>query len=346
MAEARETAVVIAPGRGTYTAAELGYLGRWHRDKGALLDALEAFRADRGRESLAALDSAARYSLSRHGIGSNAAGLIYGSALGDWLDIDRDRFDVVAVTGNSMGWYLALAAAGSAPITDAGIALTETMAELMDAHGSGGQIVYPLVDADWKPSDAHAAAVARVLESIADLHVSIRLGGSVVLAGSDAAIAAAMGELPAVDGRYPLRLAHHAAFHTPLLEPVSRIARETLAADLLGAPEIPLIDGRGAIWQPWSDVAALTAYTLATQVTRTFDFTRAIEVALEEFAPDRLILLGPGTTLGAPVLQVLLSRHWFGLDSRSRWQERQAADPFLLAFGVEAQRKIATGDAR
>jgi [acyl-carrier-protein] S-malonyltransferase len=40
--------------------------------------------------------------------GDNASLLIYACALADFAAIDRDRFEVVAVTGNSMGWYLAL----------------------------------------------------------------------------------------------------------------------------------------------------------------------------------------------------------------------------------------------
>ncbi|MEZ5550829.1 MAG: ACP S-malonyltransferase [Pseudomonadales bacterium] len=340
----RPTAVVIAPGRGTYNTSELGYLSKYHGDKSDFLDSIDQFRAGLERESVRALDGSEKFSLSRHTRGSNAAGLIYACALADFQDIGD--FDIVAITGNSMGWYLALAAGGCLDWRGtgpgSGIELTETMAGLMDAEGVGGQLLYPLVDSDWQPAPARVAAVNSVLAQMPELQVSIRMGGSVVLAGPDAVLRAAMQVLPEVEGRFPLRLANHAAFHTALLAPVSARAFEVLPVNHLQPPRVPLIDGRGAIWQSWCDLDALRRYTLGTQVTERYDFTHAIEVALKEFAPDRLILLGPGSTLGAPVLQTLTAQRWLGLDSKARWQERQAQDPFLLAMGIEAQRTLAT----
>ena len=117
---------------------------------------------------------------------------------------------------------------------------------------------------------------------------------------------------------------------------------QAIPAGRFQRPRLPLIDGRGHIWQPWCDLDELRNYTLGHQVTQPYDFTRAIEVALKEFAPDRLILLGPGTTLGAPVLQVLIAQRWLGIDTKAGWLERQSEDPFLLSMGIEAQRKLAT----
>lgn len=56
-------AVVICPGRGTYNAAELGYLGRYFPDA-RLLAAFDAERTAGGQEALSELDGAARFSLS------------------------------------------------------------------------------------------------------------------------------------------------------------------------------------------------------------------------------------------------------------------------------------------
>src|SRR3712207_8209358 len=42
-----------------------------------------------------------------------ASPLIFAASYADFLAIDRSRFDVAAVTGNSMGWYTALAVAGA-----------------------------------------------------------------------------------------------------------------------------------------------------------------------------------------------------------------------------------------
>ncbi len=336
----RETAVVIAPGRGTYTSSELGYLGRLHGDKSDLLTAIDDYRAERGCEGIVDLDRADRYSPTRHATGRNAAGLIYGCALGDFLDIDRDRYDIVAVTGNSMGWYLSLAAAGVVEMYDAGVELVETMAALMDEHGVGGQLVYPLVDDTWGVAKKQQASVAKVLaDAPGELFVSIRLGGMVVLAGTDEALRAAEKELPSIEGGFPLRLARHAAFHSPLLNQVSEFARLKLPLSIFAAPDIPVIDGRGEIWQPASDLAAMRDYTLGHQVVETYDFSKAVEVALKEFAPQKLILLGPGSAMGPPVLQTLIAHKWFGLADKASVLQRQKSDPFVLAMGIPNQRE-------
>ena len=57
----------------------------------------------------------------------------------------EDRYDVVAVTGNSMGWYLALACSGVLDF-DAGARLVNNMGGLMHEQGAGGQIVWSVVD--------------------------------------------------------------------------------------------------------------------------------------------------------------------------------------------------------
>ncbi len=339
---AAESALVIAPGRGTYNATELGYLSRWPAKKSqALLDALDAYRSRHDAPAVRDLDAAPRFRPSVHGPGRNAAGLIYACALSDFLAIDRERVDIVAVTGNSMGWYLALAAAGATDPHGSGIHLVEHMARLMDDHGEGGQLVYPLVNNDWIVEPERCEGVEAVLATHSgELFVSIRLGGMVVLAGTEAALKSAEAALPPVSDQYPLRLARHAAFHTPLLADISARALADISVDQFSSPELPLIDGRGEIWQPGSEPAAIRDYTLKTQVLETYDFTRAVEVAVKEFAPDRLIALGPGTGMGAPVLQALAELGWLGLEDRAAWQARQQDDPYVLGMGIAEQRAL------
>ena len=70
---------------------------------------------------------------------------------------------------------------------------------------------------------------------------------------------------------------------------------------------------RAEIWNPiWSDPAEILAYTLGDQVTTTFDFTCAVEVALRELGPDHLVLLGPGDTLGGAIGQILIEEKLAG----------------------------------
>jgi len=136
----RRSAVIICPGRGSYSRSELGYLHRHYPGQVDMLDAIDAARAAWGRQSVRELDAAPRYRPSLHNAGSQSAALTYACALADWHDIDHDRIDVVAVTGNSMGWYLALAVAGATDLRG-GLAIADDMGNLMHAKGVGGQIL-------------------------------------------------------------------------------------------------------------------------------------------------------------------------------------------------------------
>ena len=268
-------ALVVCPGRGTYNREELGTLARVHGGKSDFIAMADAYRRAQGQPTLTELDGAAAFEAKVHTRGDNASPLIYAASYGDFLDIDRNAFDIVAVTGNSMGWYIALACAG-AVTPEAGLAIVNTMGTLMHTHLIGGQTIYPYVDAEWRAIPGkRAELLALAAEHGAAL--SIDLGGMLVLAGDGAALKALEAALPPVDGRYPLRLPNHAAFHTPLQEPVAAAGRAALGLELFGTPAVPLIDGRGAIWRPRETrPAELRDYTLGTQVIEPYDFARAV----------------------------------------------------------------------
>ena len=73
-------------------------------------------------------------------------------------------------------------------------------------------------------------------------------------------------------------------------------------------------------------------------MNRTYDFTRAVQVAAAEYAPDKIIVLGPGTTLGAPTAQALIASDWRGLSGKTDFQARQAENPVILSMGIADQR--------
>lgn len=343
------TAVVICPGRGTYNKGELGYLGRHHAGKAELLAGFDAERRARGQEELAALDGAATYSVARHTRGDNASGLIYASTYFDFAAIDRQAIQVVAVTGNSMGWYSALACAGAVS-PQAGFTVVNTMGTLMQEHLIGGQVIYPFTGEDWADDDARRRellALAATIHAPPQRHLalSIDLGGMLVLAGDAAGLAAFEAAVPPVQGRFPMRLANHAAFHTALQEPVAERGRALLGPGLFDQPALPIVDGRGAIWWPQAaDPAALRTYTLGEQVTESYDFTRAVVTAAREFAPDLFIITGPGTTLGGAVAQSLIRAGWRGMRTKADFQQLQESDPVIVSMGLDEQRKTVTGD--
>jgi [acyl-carrier-protein] S-malonyltransferase len=343
----KEKALVICPGRGTYNATELGYLKTHHTARWDLVERLDALRRSAGQIPISELDGAEKYAPSTHMTGENASLLIYACALADFAAIDRDRYDVVAVTGNSMGWYLALAAAGILNF-EGGARLVNAMGTMMHQHGKGGQIVWPIVDANWKIDPEKQRLVSALLAEAAndsdiEVHLSIRLGGMKVFAANEPGLKW-LGERLPKDDRFPMRLMNHSAFHSPLLDHIVPMAHAANPSADFCAGIIPAIDGQGRIWSPKAfDPESIYGYTLGAQLNRTYDFTRAVQVAAAEFAPDKIIVLGPGTTLGAPTAQSLIAGSWRGLSGKADFQARQTGNPVMLSMGISEQRELVTG---
>ncbi len=339
----REKAVVICPGRGTYGKSELGYLQKYHRDKIEFIDAIDRYREQQGQAPVSQLDQAPTFKPSMHSTGDNASALIYACALADLQSINREKFDIVAITGNSMGWYLALACA-KALSEAAALYVVNSMGMLMHKEAVGGQVVYPLVNDQWQHDPALQASVSETIAKLkqqpdVEIYTSIKLGGMLVLAANARGVQLLLENLPPQQDRYPFSLPNHAAFHSPLVQPLSARAKSSLPADLFVRPDVPLIDGRGKIWQPHATALnALHEYTFGHQVYDTYDYSKAIEVAIKEFAPDRIIILGPGTTLGPPTAQVLIQEGWLGIFSKGLFAAQQSDDPFVLSMGHDEQR--------
>lgn len=334
----RERIVVVCPGRGTYNRGEIGYLARHHATRRDLVARFDDQRRALRQPTVSELDTAANWSAAVHQRGDNASALIFACSLADFMAIDRDRFQIVGVTGNSMGWYTALACGGALTAAD-GFALANAMGLRMRHEGAGGQVLHTTLDEAWQPIAGRREELLALAGAIPDLYVSIELGGMIVFAGSDAALARFAKGAPMGPAGFPLTLPGHAAFHSPLLRHVSDKALAATDPGLFAGPAVPMIDGRGYIWNPaMSSAAALHAYTLGDQVVRTYHFTRAIAVALREFAPDRLVVLGPGDTLGGAVIQSVLAARWRGWRSKAGYLAAQGECPFVLSMGREDQR--------
>lgn len=332
---AKERVVVVCPGRGTYNAPELGYLARHHPGSEWLVR-FDAMRAGAGKPTLSALDGAAKFDPALHMRGDVAAPLIHACAYLDFLTLDPERFEVVAVTGNSMGWYTALACAGAVS-PEHGFAIADAMGVNSQGHEPGGQAVIVMAGEDWRVDAATALGVEAACARVGVLP-SIRLGGMLVVAGPEAALDALAAELPPLP-RPPLRLPGHGPFHTPLMHPSAAAARSALPAAWFGVPQVPLIDGRGQVWRRFeTDPATLWDYTFGHQILQPYDFTIAMTVALREFAPDRVVLVGPGETLGGAIGQVLVALDWLDIANKSVFLLRQEEDPFLIAMGRPSQR--------
>ena len=336
--------VVICPGRGSYTKETLGYLRPYAGKMREFIADLDERRQAVGEPTISELDNDLNFKPQLHTKGEHASPLIYACAYADFMAINRDKYEIVAVTGNSMGWYLTLAFGGSLDWAGA-FEVINTMGSMMKNEIIGGQVMYPLVDETWRRSQAKIDAIELAVERASrregvEIYASIFLGGYLVLGANKAGVSALLKELPPYEN-YPFQLINHAAFHTPLLRPTAARAFETLSESLFHRPQIPLIDGRGCIWQPYStSVEDLYHYTLGHQVVEPYDYTRAISVALKEFAPDHLVLLGPGSSLGGATGQILIENNWLSIANKEQFTKRQAEDPFLISMGRPDQKSL------
>ncbi|APG62342.1 hypothetical protein LPB140_05500 [Sphingorhabdus lutea] len=343
MAAEKKKALVIFPGRGSYNANELGYLHSHHGANNDWLHMVDKVRSDAGQPPITQMDKAEKFTPSTHLTGDNASLLIYACAMADFMAINRDKYDVVAVTGNSMGWYLALAGSGILSMEN-GAKLVNNMGNIMHEHGVGGQIIYPISGDDWHIDKEKYALVHHLLTEAKGVdgirvELSINLGGMAVFAADDAGLRWLMEKLPK-SGNFPLKLAQHAAFHSPILDHILPLARAANPAGHIDRGQIPAIDGDGCIWSPHAfEQGDIFDYTLGRQINRTYDYSKAVSVAVREFAPDQIILTGPGNALGAVTAQSLIQMGAYGLKNRDDFMERQAADPIILSMGLAEQRQ-------
>lgn len=334
---AKDRIVVICPGRGAYTRETSGDLASFGASAKNQIAYMDEKRKLAGEPTISDLDSM-QFRAKIHMAGEHASPLIYACSLADFISIDQNKYEVVAITGNSMGWYSALALSGALTHENA-YALIDTMGSMMKGGIIGGQIIYSLVDDNWHIDDAKKEIVLTEIKNVG-AHVSIFLGGYLVIGGEQSALDTLLKTLPAKDN-YPFQLPFHAAFHTPLLESISRKAFGLLPQSIFQKPVIPLVDGRGKIWSPFStEIKDLHQYTLGHQVTHAYDFSTSITVIMKEFCPDKLVLLGPGNSLGGAIGQMMIQNNWLDVDSKKSFSSRQKNNPYLISMGREEQRKM------
>jgi [acyl-carrier-protein] S-malonyltransferase len=329
-------AAVAFPGRGAYGPSSLHSLPPTH----AWVRRADQLRAEAGLEGLSTIDGAPRFTPAVHLRPSNAWPLTFLASL---LDAERiaDDHEVVVVVASSTGWYTALAASGALGFDDA-FRLVQEMSsaaeEPLPDDAAPAELVYPLTDDAWDRDEARSAALDAALADAGPAAArALELGSFSVVAGTAEAIDRIGDALPpiSVGGRsYPLRLSAADAWHTPL-----RSAAATAATDRIGRltwdrPNVTLVDGRGVRFTPWStDPAALAAQSLVSQAEAPYDFARAFRVALREYAPEVILLPGPGASLGAACAQLIVAEGYRGIRSRTEFEAVQAGPaPILLSM--------------
>ena len=237
-----------------------------------------------------------------------------------------------------MGWYTSLVLGNALSIED-GYELIHSMGSMTSGQLIGGQIIYPVIDDEWKIDIEKQNNTIALLKE-AGCFVSIKLGGYLVIGGKQSSLDSLLNKLPKIDD-YPFQIPFHSSFHTPLLNSISKRALRSISPQIFQKPSIPIIDGKGDIWSPYStDVNKLFEYTLGKQIYDFFNFSKAISVGLKEFCPDNILLLGPGNSLGGVIGQILIQNKWNGLSSKEDFIIQQKKDPFLISLGLDNQRKL------
>lgn len=327
-------AAVVFPGRGSYTPGSLGSLPVGH----TWVRRADELRAGYGLPKLSDVDAAERFDPSVHLRAANASPLAFLTGLLDAERIAGDH-EVIVVVASSTGWYTALAASGAIGFDDS-FRLVQEMALLAEEPIPGGaaELIYPLADETWTVNpDLRTALDGALASADGDAHRAVDLGPFAMVGGTEAGIQRVAATLPRVtvgDRAYPLRLAMGDAWHTPLRTPAAEAASERLADLVWDRPSVTLIDGRGARFTPWStDPLALATHTLAEQPRSTYDFAASFRVALREYAPEIVLLPGPGSSLGAACAQLIVAEGYRGIRSRAEFEQAQASTtPILLSM--------------
>lgn len=327
-------AAVAFPGRGSYGPGALGSLPADHP---WVLHA-DDLRRDAGLPSLSELDAATRFVPDVHLKPTNAWPMTFLTSLLDAERIAADH-EVVAVVASSTGWYTALAASGVLDFDGAFRLITELATaaeEPLPGDERASELVYPMTDDAWLPVPEREEAVEVALDAVRGaVERAVRLGSHTVLGGTAAGIDAVAAQLPPVRGGardFPLRLGGD-GWHTSLRASAVAAARDRLGEIEAERPNVALVDGRGVRHTPWSsDPPAIVADAIEGRSTSTCDFAASVRVALREYAPDVVLLPGPGGSLGAACAQAIVADGYRGIRSREEFEGAQAGDsPILLS---------------
>jgi len=329
-------AAVAFPGQGSYGPRSLGSLPPGH----PWVRRADELRAASDLPALSTLDGAASFDPATHLRPANAWPLIFVTSL---LDAERiaDDHEVVVVIASSTGWYTALAASGALGFDDA-FRLVQEMGRAaerpLDTGVEAAELIYPLTDDAWRPDGGREAQVrAAVTSADGDAGLAIDLGAFAVIGGTVEAlerIGSALPPVAASERTYPLRLPGGHGWHTPLRRDAADHAADAIGELSWDRPNVTLIDDRGARFTPWStDPAQLAEQSLRGQAGSTYDFAASLRVALREYAPDVVLLPGPGASLGAACAQVIVAEGYRGIRSRAEFEEAQSGSaPILLSM--------------
>jgi [acyl-carrier-protein] S-malonyltransferase len=199
------------------------------------------------------------------------------------------------VAGHSLGEYTALVCAGAMAFED-GVRLVHRRGQLMQAAVPQGQgAMAAILGLDDEAVEAACAAVDGVVSA-----ANYNAPGQVVIAGTAAAVAAAVAACQAQGARRATLLPVSGPFHCALMKP----AQEAFAADLEGvaltAPAIPVVQNVDAAIS--ADVDDIRR-KLLEQIAMPVLWTRCVQ-AMAARGVTRAIECGPGRILSGLIKRI------------------------------------------
>jgi [acyl-carrier-protein] S-malonyltransferase len=200
------------------------------------------------------------------------------------------------VAGHSVGEYAALVAAGSLSLAD-GLRLVARRGELMaDASVSGGMVAVIGLQR------AEVGAVVTSLDLGSDLVVANdNAPGQVVISGTPAALAAAIGPMRAAGARKTIALNVSGPFHSPHMTAVGEELAVALAAADWHDADPPVVSNVTAA--PVRDAAEIRAL-LAHQVCSPVEWVRSVRT-MADAGVDTFVECGPGGALSGMVRRIV-----------------------------------------
>lgn len=222
------------------------------------------------------------------------------------------------LAGHSLGEYTALVAAGAISLAD-GVRLVAERGRLMQAAVPAGEgamaAILGLEDEVVRQCCAEAAA-AGVVEA-----VNFNAPGQVVIAGSTAAVSAAIEQLKAAGAKRALPLPVSVPSHCALMQPAAEKLRPALEAVAFNMPAIPVVQNVAARIE--ADTNAIRE-ALVQQLYRPVLWVQCMET-LAGLGVTRALECGPGKVLCGLNKRIVKEMDCAALES---------ADSFAAALAV------------
>lgn len=194
------------------------------------------------------------------------------------------------LAGHSLGEYSALVAAGALSLAD-GVKLVAERGRLMQQavpQGEGAMAAILGLDDDVVRQCCADAAAAGVVEA-----VNFNAPGQVVIAGSSAAVNAAIEKLKAAGAKRALPLPVSVPSHCALMKPAAEKLKASLDAVAFNTPAIPVVQNVNARIE--ADIPAMRAALIA-QLYSPVQWVKSVEV-LGGLGAVRALECGPGKVL-------------------------------------------------